>query len=64
MGKVKAYLEHALSVLQVSHEEVEGMSISEIDTLLKNHEHSLKEAVDEIKEQVKQVEPCLTKVRS
>ena len=48
MGKVKAYLEHVLNVLQISHEEVEGMSLAEIDTLLTNHEHSLKESVDEI----------------
>ena len=48
MGKVKRYLEHALEVLQVSHEEVESMSLSEIDTLLKNHEESLMEAMAEI----------------
>ena len=41
-------------MLQMSHEEVESMSLSEIDALLKNHEHSLEKAVDEIKEQVEQ----------
>jgi DNA-binding transcriptional MerR regulator len=54
MGNVKRYLEHVIDVLQVSHEEVEGMSLSEIDTMLKNHEHSLEKAVDDIEEQLEQ----------
>jgi len=54
MGNVKRYLEHVIDVLQVSHEEVEGMSLSEIDAMLENHEHSLEKAVDDIEEQLEQ----------
>ena len=54
MGKVKRYLEHVLDVLQITHEEVESMSLSEIDAMLTNHEHSLEKAVSDVKEQIEQ----------
>ncbi len=54
MGQVKAYLADALERLQMSYDEVSGMSLLELNELLEQRENSLKLAKTEILEQIKQ----------
>ena len=54
MGQVKAYLADALERLQMSYDEVSGMSLVELNELLEQRENSLKLAKTEILEQIKQ----------
>ncbi len=54
MGQVKAYLADALERLQMSYDEVSGMSLVELNELLEQRENSLKLAKAEIEEQIKQ----------
>ena len=56
MGQVKAYLADALERLQMSYDEVQGMSLVELDELLEQRERSLKLAKAEIEEQIKQAQ--------
>ena len=59
MGKVKEYLEYALDILQVSHEEIEGLSLLELEAKVSEQllltEHTLEDSIKLVNEQLDEI---------
>jgi len=56
MGQVKGYLEDALERLQMSWDEVQGMSLVELNELLEQRERSLEQAKADIQNKLDEQE--------
>ena len=56
MGQVKGYLEDALERLQMSWDEVQGMSLVELTELLEQRERSLEQAKADIQNKLDEQE--------
>ena len=56
MGQVKGYLEDALERLQMSWDEVQGMSLVEVNELLEQRERSLEQAKADIQNKLDEQE--------
>ena len=56
MGQVKGYLEDALERLQMSWDEVQGMSLVELNELLEQRERSLEQAKADIQKKLDEQE--------